>query len=93
MGWGDTYRLVYPMMLLFIQAWVIITEGYVPIPIRNVAAKDSRCDWLTISISQPTAEVVNTPTRKMPRFLRRSDAHPKKRTDTPAHAYTGIVMS
>lgn len=90
---GDTCRLVYPIMLLFIQDWVRTTEGYVPIPIRKVAAKESRCEVLIMSSSQPTAEDVNAPARRMPRDFRRSDNHPRKITDTPAQAYTGMVIS
>jgi hypothetical protein len=80
-------------MLLFIQDWVRTTEGYVPIPIRKVAAKESRCEVLIMSRSQPTAEVVNAPTRRTPRDFKRSDNHPRRITDTPAQAYTGMVMS
>jgi hypothetical protein len=46
------------------------TEGNVPIPIKKVAAKDICLDLLTMSRSQPTAEIVKAAMRKMPRFLK-----------------------
>lgn len=80
------------MKLLLTHARVITTQGYVPIPTRNVAAKDGRCELLpTRRRRYPRAAIAKTVTRKSPRLLKWSESDLKTSRATAAQTKTGIV--
>jgi hypothetical protein len=69
------------------------TVGYVPIPVKKQAARESPCDLLTNNSSHPRLAMENETARKTPRFLSLSEAYAKAMVDIAEATYTGTVRS
>lgn len=68
-----TYLFVKPMMFEFIQLWIRMTSGYVPMPTKKHPPNDSLFEVLRMSINHPAAAITKQVIRKIPLFLSLSE--------------------